>query len=497
MSADPLPLGDQWKNIQFVQSWKAGRRKSLQAKWGDRFSPPIAPLLDGVSLAASPDLKLHSDVAVSIELLQWENETLIHRARRLETLAIGESIKKSAHPSARSRHQVPVLIAHDGAGWIMAPVVSRAKDHKLLKSKRMYSVGLEKKAQRELACGLIGGEVICRSGHSFRVGYECGNRYCVTCGPRGARRLFAKHRERILFVGTRLLMCRASDSFGDCCDECSKAIEEQRFPHWPPPRGKKPRVVVAKIDFTLLNTGQAGPELMRTLNEYIKKFCRALERRFHIRRKEYGLAYCDELGGNNTNAHAHGIYIGPWLPQRKGVCELSQLWAEVTGYKGPQPRSMSGGAACRGADRFTDGSLGGGFIVSIKYARSLAEALFHAVKYPAKFAERSTPDRLAELERIFHRVRRFHALAAFYAPEVPDPPDPPERRCPLCDDQLSVVKLWQTLAELERRGLRDLSAVKLEVARARGLTGAGPPLVNTFNCDLPAADLPASKPASA
>jgi len=86
------------------------------------------------------------------------------------------------------------------------------------------------------------------------------------------------------------------------------------------------------------------------------------------------------------------------------------------------------------------------------------------------------------LESIFHRVKRFHTLAAFYAPEVPDE-DIPTRRCPLCDAVLSEVKIWQTIAELDRRGLRDLAAVKLEVARARGLTGPGPP-TNTINCDL-------------
>ena len=446
MSAEaiPFPRGDRWKDVTFVQSWKAGRRKKIESEWRGKYA---APLLTGTALSAAPDFKLAADLVSAVELVQWESESLVHRARRLESHQAGP---KAAHPSGRSRHQVPVMIGKDGQSWILAPAVARAKDHKLEKSKAMYDAGLEKKAQRELACGLIGGEVVCRSGHAFRVSYECGNRYCVTCGPRGALRLFAKYADRLLFVGTRLLMCGVEE-----CAECNQAIGEKRLPHWPPAHGVKPRIVVAKLDFTLRNTGETpGPEMMRTLNGYIKKFCRAMEKRFRIRRREYGLAYCDELGGNNTNAHAHGLYIGPWLPQEHK--ELSRLWSEITG---------------------------GSFIISIKYARNLATALHHAVKYPAKFAERSTPRRLAELERIFHRVRRFHALAAFYAPEVPEEEDPPGRRCPLCDDVLSEVKIWQTVAELDRRGLRDVSEVKREIARARGLTGAGPPS-NTIKCAL-------------
>jgi hypothetical protein len=238
----------------------------------------------------------------------------------------------------------------------------------------------------------------------------------------------------------------------DECEECSKAIEEKRLPHWPPPREIRPRVVCAKIDFTLKHDRRDGmptPERMKELNAMIKKFCRAIERRFRISRKEYGLAYCDELGGNNSNPHAHAIYVGPWLPQSKERKELSQLWREISGDS---------------------------FILSIKFARNFTEALFHAVKYPAKFATRSTPARLADLEAVFHRVRRFHTLAAFYAPEVPPKEDPPQKKCPICDARLTEPRGWNTIAELSGRGLRDIDAVRAEIERARGLgTDRSPP----------------------
>jgi hypothetical protein len=191
------------------------------------------------------------------------------------------------------------------------------------------------------------------------------------------------------------------------------------------------------------------PKLMRRLNDCIKKFYRAIERRYGIARSEYGLAYCDELGGGNTNAHAHGVYVGPWLPQSKERKELSKLWAEIT----------------------QDGS----FIISIKYAKNFAAALFHAVKYPAKLISSSSPERLADLEAVFHRVRRFHTLAAFYNPKLeltdtkPAPQEGSLRHCPVCSELLSEIKAWVPLVQLEK--LSDLREVRLEQGRARIFSG--------------------------
>lgn len=445
MASSTLPDGSDWKNPAFLESWKATRKKRLDEVWRARW----APLFHGPQ-AAWRDDQLAQQIDQAHELQLREGETLTDRARRLE----------STHHKAKRKltgYEVPNLLGVDDAGaWVLSPAATRAKPAKLDKSKRMFRGGLEKKAQRELACGLLGGEVVCRTGHHFRVGYECGNRYCVTCGPRSASRLYAKHRHRLLAVTRRLMYC------GDeKCRECggqvaggdvglppSQETGGQIIPHWPPPRGRRPRIVIAKLDFTLKNTGETGPDLMRWLNSCIKKFCRAIERRWKISRSEYGIAYCDELGANNTNAHAHAIYVGPWLPQEKK--ELSRMWSKITG----------------------DGS----FIVSIKYAKSFTAALFHAVKYPAKFAERSTPGRLADLEIIFHRVRRFHTLAAFYNPDVPDEEKPAARKCPTCGDQLSEPKQWRPIYELERMGLRDLDSIELELRRSRALSGPSPPL---------------------
>jgi hypothetical protein len=187
---------------------------------------------------------------------------------------------------------------------------------------------------------------------------------------------------------------------------------------------------------------------MRELNDCIKRFFRKVERKYRIRRSEYGFAYCDELGANNDNPHAHGIYVGPWLPngrkKTKERKEISELWEKTTSAS----------------------SFRGSFIVSIKYADNFAEALYHAVKYPAKFAERSSPQRLAELECIFHRVRRFHTLASFYNPDVPKS-EPEPKRCPLCGGRLTDWYIFEGLLELRSRGLRDIRDVQRECNDAR------------------------------
>ncbi len=476
-SGAPMLSGDQWKDPNQVESWKAQRRLHLEQRWkkkfkksdGSEFRQSFASLLHGVPLAVAPDPAFKVELAGAAELVQWENESLNHRARRLE----GGPKSQVKKPDGRAIFAPPMLLANDRGDWLVTPAGKRAKPERLAKGERMYVNDLMKKANRELACGLLGWVVTCKeNGHTFKVPYQCGNRYCTTCGPRNAIRLFAKHFPRLLFVATRLMLCRSEDAWGNVCDSCSKAIEAKQLPHWPPARGIRPRVVVAKIDFTIVNTGKTpGPLLVRELNENIKAFCRALERRFHIKRKDYGLAYCDELGANNSNVHAHGIYVGPWLPQRKGRCELSQLWAEVTGYNGSKPRSLGGEKPAAGASA-------GGFIISIKYAKGLEEALYHAIKYPAKYILQSTPERLADLEIIFHRVRRFHTLAAFYSPEVPEDPnaaDAGSRHCPICDSLLSERGPWEMLYTMDQRGLEDITAVEKRIARERGLTGLAPP----------------------
>lgn len=308
----------------------------------------------------------------------------------------------------------------------------------------MIEFGLPKKAQRVLACSLLGGEVTCQSGHKFSVRYACGSRYCRLCGPKAATRLFARYCSSLSTATSRLLRCGVS-----ACPECDHAEHAKVVPHWPPCGGIRPKNVIAKLDFTLKNTGKADSERVKFLNKSIRRFFRAVEKRFGVSRKHYGVLWCDELGGNNTNVHAHAVYVGPWLPQKHK--ELSRLWAAIT----------------------RDGS----FIVSIKYAKSFPAALMHALKYPAKFAQKSTPQRRAELEKVFHRTRRVHSLAAFYNPKHPEtssePSSVPGLRCPICNERVSEPNGWRPMTELEAKGLQDIRELHRHKKRDLVLGGSG------------------------
>lgn len=408
---------DRWKDPRYLESWKEERRQKLETAWAFR-----APLFSGLVLSALPNVESRDQVVIEARELQQSNETLTKRAQRLEN---------SFHRPKQNRtspYRVPSLIVReDNGAFVLSPWAERADGDQLKQAKAMIQLGLNKKAQRVLACSLLGGEVVCQSGHKFSVKYACGSRYCRFCGPKAAARLFAKCCGPLSEVTSQVLQCGVAG-----CHECEHAKHERLVPHWPPSPGAKPIRVVAKLDFTLKNTGKADSERVKFLNECIRRFFRTIEKQFDIPRSQYGVLWCDELGGNNTNVHAHAVYVGPWLPQERK--QLSKLWADIT----------------------ADGS----FIVSIKYAKSFPAALMHALKYSAKFVHNSTPERRAQLEKSFHRTRRVHALAAFYNPKrrlpAPEPSAGHGLRCPICNERVSEPSGWRPLTELGVLGLQDL-----------------------------------------
>ncbi len=291
--------------------------------------------------------------------------------------------------------------------------------------------GLETKAVRQSRCGLVGGRRICLGcEENFYVRFWCGNRYCPNCGRRIFTSLFAK------------------------CLRLRPTVK-RLVPVWPV-FGHRPDRVVAKIDFTLRNTGaMPDAEMVKRFNRSIRRFWRRVERELGIVRECYGCVWCDEFGGRgNTNLHAHGCYAGPWLPQK----QLSQIWREIT--------------------RAEFGPEGESFIVSIKIARSFEAALAHALKYAGKFLSKD-PARLAQLEATFHGTRRVHAIAAFYNADDVDGGEglPEPCRCPSCGDYLLRPSgwTWQPISELEAQGLRDVEEVRRELGRQKVFGGARPP----------------------
>jgi hypothetical protein len=291
----------------------------------------------------------------------------------------------------------------------------------------MEKRGLYCKAKRFILCGRIGRRIDCTGHevHKFCQPYTCRCRYCQLCGPAWFRGKFTELRASLQPIVEHLL-------------------------HEGNRGGRK--TVVAKLDFTVPNSGvMPSAEFVRQFHADLRRFWRAAERRFGISRRQYGVAGCDEFGGGNTNLHRHCLYVGPRLPQSKARKELSALWSEIRGERS---------------------------FVSIKHARSFEAALAHALKYPAKFLGASTPERLAELEKVFHRTRRFSAGGAFYNVTLEREPgeSSPIGECPLCGARLcEIVENWVSRFTLEVEGRRSVEEVRRELGRAKILSGASPP----------------------
>ena len=408
-----------WKDPSFVRRWTRERKRFLHTLDQKPFRDENGawnpnPVRDGDTRDSVEDDTPSSPVFANPRAVSGASPDKLRRRR------------KRGDPE----FILPDPVVSDGA--VKFPLAQKvgASGEQLAQAAAMYAVGLKTKAQRKAHCSVLGErrDCISNSDHRFYVPYRCGNRYCATCGPHIFAHLFAKY---------RLL----------------EGVARSLVPHWPV-HGHRPARVIAKIDFTIHNTGEMpGPEAVKKFNQDIRKFFQLLERKLGISRKDYGVLWCDEFGGSNTNLHAHGVYAGPFLSQKKK--ELSDLWSEVVGERA---------------------------FVSIKAARSFPAALAHALKYPGKYVRNSTPERLAELEKAFHRVRRVHALRRFYNVKPGDALEPPENwagsnSCPLCGGSLGKILGWhlRPIPELEKEGVKNMEDVRREMARERAFGPRGSP----------------------
>lgn len=281
------------------------------------------------------------------------------------------------------------------------------------KAVEMWDAGMSAGAVRQVQCSRIGWVRRCKHGHLWHRIFRCGLRFCPLCMSSVYESLFYESMERLGPVVSRLVA------------------------EWPVV-GHRPLQVIAKIDFTVRNTGKMPrAEEVRAFNQAIRRFFVRLARRNGWRNDEWGAAWCAEFGPGNTNLHAHAVFCGPWIEQ-KGR-EASLLWSEVVGEYA---------------------------ILSVKAAKGFQHALRHAIKYPAaswKYFSAS-PERLASLEKAFHTVRRLHCVGAFYNPprDVKVPPTilPSYDKCATCGSRLEELDAprWFSLDELMRMGSRDLGA---------------------------------------
>ena len=49
----------------------------------------------------------------------------------------------------------------------------------------------------------------------------------------------------------------------------------------------------------------------------------------YARDKDWGAIWCDEVGFNNTNLHAHVLFYGPYIDQAR----LAEVWNEISGHQ--------------------------------------------------------------------------------------------------------------------------------------------------------------------
>lgn len=338
-----------------------------------------------------------------------------------------------AHPKPQGDLSRAIPKAFDADGDWLPHLASRIPTRQSEQARLLLENCLKGKARRQAWCGILARPIDCIENpqHRFFQRSRCFNRYCPNCGPLCFRDLFRKHM-RLVSIVERLL----SHSQDHC-----------------------PRVL-AKLDITTKKLSRMPTrEEVREFNRDLRKLFRAIERHFGISRKEYGGLWCCEFGRMNQNLHAHAVYCGPWIPQK----ELSRLWAEIR----------------------ADGS----FIVSIKRAKSFEAALSHALKYPSKFFD-APPERLVDLEMAFDRVRRVHAVAAFYNPKIEREPGEDAKllngTCPICRGLLGepfrAKRGWSFADELERDGRQDIEKLRVSTeirtaefeSRVAFAVGSGP-----------------------
>lgn len=322
--------------------------------------------------------------------------TLDEQRESFETRPGGEPLRP------RSLHALPKIVRNaDGELERLGDGKGENQDQ----ARALFDLGHEAKAQRLACCGRFGRRVECAGAHRFFKRLHCGLRFHGECAPRLWMDLFSK------YVALETLI--------------------KKRPHW----------VLARLDFTVRNTGQMPTSgVIRSMNRQV----RGTLKRLLKGKKGWGYLWCDEFGFDNTNLHCHGLYYGPYLPHSRVVEE----WG-----------------------RQTKDSLR----ASIQSAkRDFRGALWHLLKYVFK-PPGTDPTHLAHLEAAFAGVRRVHTMGLFYNPNLPEEEPPQESKCPHCGGHLFVGG-YCPISDLECSGLRDVEAVRREAARGRVFSaGAGPP----------------------
>jgi hypothetical protein len=205
---------------------------------------------------------------------------------------------------------------------------------------------LAPKANRYIECSRYGVRLQCKGKecHDLFSPLYCDLRYCPRCGPRQFARLIEKYSPVV------------------------KLLSSQRR------SGYCPR----EITLTTRKADNLTSAQIKRFNEDVKKTLKRLT----DGKEGWGAIWCDEVGFNNTNLHAHILFYGPYIEQS---C-LAAAWQEISGHQ----------------------------VVFITKAHvNGPKALIHLLKYVSK-PPADDPGIIGQLEVAFHGRRRVHALGVFY-----------------------------------------------------------------------------------
>jgi hypothetical protein len=323
---------------------------------------------------------------------------------------------------------------------------------------------LVRKANRLANCGVTGRRLDCSEHsdeHRFYGSFNCGVRYCRSCGPRIFSELFGKYMGLWPIVQPLVVS-----------------------------PGFRSSNVIATLDFTAVNLGRMPkPEEIREFNQDVRACVRKVTEGLGLNSKQFLFLYCDEFGGwdsktetYNTNLHAHGVFVGPFIPYKVLLETWVSLRAEKDGARGVFIKKQKLDHQPSDTDE--------------RERRRFARALGHALKYTGKHVMRSDGTRLAQLEAAFQGVRRVHTMGLAYRANLSCPCQcefcgkvcdkhnghesghrckmhRSENRCPLCPGYLMHPKQsgYAPLSELRRERRIDLEKARREVNRERVFAG--------------------------
>jgi hypothetical protein len=181
---------------------------------------------------------------------------------------------------------------------------------------------------------------------------------------------------------------------------------------------RRPGYSLREITLTTRKGDTLNSQQIKEFNEAVKNTLKRLMKGVD----GWGAIWCDEVGFNNTNLHAHILLYGPYIEQER----LARVWQEGSGQQ----------------------------VVYITRAHvNGPKALVHLLKYVSKLPA-NDPEIIGLLEVAFHGRRRIHALGVFYnfTGEDTDNVAAEWKTCPHCGAELTRLPGTARIETLIKEG---------------------------------------------